>query len=349
MENIFDDLLDEGTKVEQKIETQPENTTEVIASQEIQVEEPKTEQPLNFDFGVFNKKFGGEWDEEKIKGIIEKGSKYDEVLTEKDSYSKRVSELEGLEKIDPLSFFSSEDSYIREQFLLKNKDTDPSVLNVLTNLSPSKIEKLSDFDALTTKMLIDNPDTDGGIEGVKEIILDRLGLSEEELADYDNLDRVTKNKIKLEAKSAKGDLKKLYEGIELPKKVDIAQTRVQIKESWESPLKEIVKGIDKLSLAEGFDFVVTDEMKQGLFEESLSDVTNGLIKPSTDSASEIAGKLRSKLRDRYFDKIIETVQKDADEKAKAKYKSQVHNDKPLNEQSRSTSAGLQFEDVLDKW
>ena len=347
MDNIFDDLLDEGTKVETQI--QPENKTEPEAEQEIRTEENKTEQPLNFDYVVFNKKFGGEWDEDKIKGILEKGSKYDEVSLEKDSYLKRVSELEALEdKINPLSHFSSEESYLREQLLIKNKDADPQVLNVLTNLSPSKIKDLSDFDALVNKTFIDNPDIDGGIEGVKELILDRFGLSAEELSEG-NLDTLTKNKIKLEAKLAKSGLEKMYDGIEVPKKADLSQTRTVLKESWAAPIKEIVKGIDKLSLAEGFDFTVTDEMKQGLAEEYLSEVSNGLIKPSEETASVIAGKMRSQLRDKYFDKIIQTVQADAREKAKAEMKAEVHNTKPLNEQTRTTSAGQQLEDLIDKW
>jgi hypothetical protein len=303
------------------------------------------------DYSVFSKKFGGEWDEGKIKEVIEKGSKYEASVTEIENHKKRVAELEVLETklADPLTYFSSEDAYIREQFLMKNKDTDPAVLSVLTNLSPNKIEKLSDFEAITTKMLIDNPDIEGGKDGVLELLGEKYSLTPEELADGENLERVVKNKIKLEAKNAKSDLKKMYEGIEVPKKADISAARTSIKSSWETPLKEIIKGIDRLKVTEGIDFIITDDMKDGLFEEHLIRLTNNLTGVSEETAVKITGEIRDRLLLSNMDKIAETIEKDLREKIKAEVRAEIHNTNPLNNQTRERAAAKTITEAIADW
>ena len=303
------------------------------------------------DYSVFGKKFGGQWDETKVKEALDKSSKYSEIVTERDKHLSRVAELEALEtKIaDPITYFSSEDAYIREQFLIKNKDMEPAVLNVLTNLSPNKIEKLSDFEAITTKMLIDNPDIEGGKDGAVELLSEKYGLTPEELADDENLERVVKNKIKLEAKNAKGDLKKMYEGIEVPKKADISQARASVKSSWESPLKEIIKGVDKVQVAEGIDFIITEDMKEGLFEQQLISLTNNLTKVSDETAGKITGDIRERLLLENMDKVVETITRDLTEKIKAQVRAEVHNTNPLNSSTREKAAAKTLTEAIADW
>jgi len=325
----------------------------------IEAEIPKTEDapvdaPVDsqeFSFDSFNKTFGVDYkDVDSVKGVFDKASKYDQVFTEREQFSKRVSELEVLEeKVNPLSFFSSPDAYLREQFLLKNPSLDPGVLKVVSDLTPGKIEELSPLKALQVQMLVANPSIDGGEEGVAELIADKYGVSIEELEDYESLDRKVKNKIKLDGQSARGDLKKLYDGIDVPQKVDLNQVRADIKTSWESPLKEMVKGIDKLSIAEGLDFIVTDEMKAGLFEERLSQLSNGLVKPTTEVAQELASEIRKELLTKNLDKIVQFIDKTSEEKWKAHFRGAVHNTTPLNDQNRDNATNQGFSDLLKSW
>lgn len=323
------------------------------------IEAPQTEAPVvesapviepTFDFDVFNKTFGGEYkDVDSIKGVFDKASKYEQVATEREQYSKRVAELEGLEaKVNPLNFFSSPDAYLREQFLLKNPSLEPEVLRVVSDLTPGKIDGLDPLKALKVQMLVANPDIDGGEDGVAELIASKYGISADELVDFENLDRSVKNRIKLDAKTARVDLKKMYDGIDIPQTVDLGQMRTDIKTAWESPLKEIVKGIDKLRLADGYDFTVTDEMKAGILEERLSKLSNNLVKPTQEMGEELSAKIKKELLVKNMDKIVQFIDKTSEEKWKAHFRADVHNTQPLNDQDRQSADGKSFSDWLDR-
>jgi len=257
--------------------------------------------------------------------------------------------LEGIEeKVNPLTFFSSSDAYLREQFLLKNPALEPEVLKVVSGLTPTGIKELSPLKALQVQMLVSNPDIDGGSEGVAELIADKYGISVDELDSYDTLERNVKNKINLDAKSARAELGKLFDGIDVPQKVDLTQARTEIKTAWESPLKELIKGIDKLSIAEGLDFVVTDDMKAGLFDERLTRLSNGLVKPSAEVLQDMASEIRTQLLISNLDKVVEVISKTKDEQWKEHYRSKVHNTAPLNDQDRMNVTEKSFEAWLDK-
>lgn len=314
--------------------------------------EPVVEEPteIGFNFETFNKAFGTDYkDVEGVKGSLDKASRFDEVFTEKETISKRVAELEGIEeKVNPLSFFSSPDAYLREQFLLKNPSLEPEVLKVVSGLTPTGIKELSPLKALQVQMLVSNPDIDGGAEGVAELIADKYGISIEELDEYDTLERNVKNKISLDAKSARAELGKLFDGIDVPQKVDLTQARTEVRSAWESPLKELIKGIDKLSIAEGLDFIVTEDMKSGLFDERLTRLSNGLVKPSEEVMQDIASEVRTKLLTANLDKVVEFISKTKDEQWKEHYRTKVHNTAPLNDQDRMNITEKSFEAWLDK-
>ena len=50
---------------------------------------------------------------------------------------------------------------------------------------------------------------------------------------------------------------------------------------------------------------------------------------SEEATGELAGLIRTKIRDRYWDKIVESIQKDTEEKVKAQYREEIHNDKEV--------------------
>ena len=338
--DIFEDMKVPATEAAPEVVATGDPAPEVVVA---------AAEPV-FDFDTFNKTFSTDYkDVDSVKGILEKASKYDEVYTQKETVSKRVAELEAIEeKVNPLSFFSSPDAYLREQFLLKNPGLDPGVLKVVSGLTPTIIKDLSPLKALQAQLLVANPDIEGGEEGVAELVADKYGITVEELGNYADLERSVKNKINLDAKTARAELGKLFDGIDVPQQVDLTQARTEIKTAWESPLKELIKGIDKLSIAEGLDFVITDDMKAGLFDERLTRLSNGLVKPSEDVMKDMASEIRTQLLTANLDKVVEFISKTEGEKWKEHYRKQVHNTEPLNTQDRENITEKSFESWLDK-
>jgi len=350
MENVFDGIFDDikvPTQDAPPVDTPPADAAPVDGH----VEQVAAPTEPTFDFETLNKTFGTEYkDVDSIKGVFEKASKYDDVYTQKETASRRVAELEAIEeKVNPLNFFSSPDAYLREQFLLKNPDLDPGVLKVVSGLTPTIIKDLSPLKALQAQLLVANPDIEGGEEGVAELVADKYGITVEELGDYASLERSVKNKINLDAKTARTELGKLFDGIDVPQKVDLTQARTEIRTAWESPLKELIKGIDKLSIAKDLDFIVTDDMKAGLFDDRLTRLSNGLVKPSEEVMQDIASDIRTRLLIENMDKVVEVISKTEGEKWKEHYRKEVHNTKPLNEQDRENVAELGFEDWISKY
>lgn len=321
---------------------QPEKTADVVEpadekikqkAEEIEKAPPKEE--VNLDFSVFEKKFGRKIEkEEELRSLFENADKYVEVETSKKDLEQRLAEYQSLaEKLDPLSHFANEDEYVRQQFLKKNKDKfDGDVINTLSTLSPSKIKNLPESEALKLSLMIEDGLTR---EEADAYLSKKYGTDS---FDFEDMDLGVKAEIKVDAKNARAKLAKLYDGIDIPQKVDYETARKQVKESWEKPLDEIVKSIKTIKLDEGIDFVVTDEMKEGLFEGTLSELMAKQVKPSTEIGKQVYADLQDKIVLKNMDKVVKSMKADIYEQVKEELRKQVHNDKPLNESSRTGSA-----------
>jgi hypothetical protein len=101
---------------------------------------------------------------------------------------------------------------------------------------------------------------------------------------------------------------------------------------------EIVKGIDKLSLAEGVDFVVTEEMRKGLEDEVLEELISAGVKPSEETGKKVAATVRTKLLERNLDKIIEYVDSVKEEKYKEIYREKYGAKAPLGSGNNTNDA-----------
>lgn len=302
-------------------------------------EEPKGE-PVNdvktdpvFDLGAFNKKFSKEFDETTLTEYLSKADRYDELERTHNEFQQKYSELETVARrvTNPLEYFASEDEYIRQQFL-KNKASQFSEesMSVLAKLTPSSIDKLNPWEALKTDMLVSNPDLEGGMDAVDELLRDKYGIE----GDYEQQDTKAKNLIKIDAKNAKANLKRLYEGIEVPKAVNIEESRTQLRDAWDTPLKQMVEGLNKIKVAEGLDFTVTGEMKKGLEEELMTAVLNGWVRPSKDSASELMAYATDKLLMRNMDTVISHITKTKEVELREKIRAELENRAPLNNESK---------------
>jgi hypothetical protein len=130
----------------------------------------------------------------------------------------------------------------------------------------------------------------------------------------------------------------LFSDIKLPERVDVADMKNTLKETWSSPVNEIVKGIDKLSLAEGVDFVVTDEMKKGIEEEVLSELVLSGVKPSEEEGQKIAASVRTRLLERNLDGIVKFMRSSIEEQVKETYREKYGAKAPLSTSSKDTTS-----------
>lgn len=303
-------------------------------------EAPVSETPVpeagNFDIASFNKAFESEYEnEDSIKTLLSNGSKYGELETELNGRNDTIAELTDVidRAGDPMDHFANEDEYIRQQFLINNKDKyDERSLNYLTNLSPSKIDQLDNWDALRYQLLLEGDTLEGNEAGVDELLRDQYGIEEGD--SLSEASQLTRNKIALDSKKAKTSLKELYKDINIPEKIDWESQKTAIKESWDSPLKAIVSGIDEIQVAEGVSLSIDESMKEGLFDSTLNGLVSKQVAVSEDAAANISGQIRSRLLEKNMDKVVQVIQADAEEKAKEKYRKMVHNDSPLNEDTK---------------
>lgn len=326
-ETKVDDLGDDPIKaVTQKSTDAPkkeETKKEPEAKKETDVSDKGVDEGRRvFDISTFNEKFGKNFEsEDALVDYIEKGGKYDDLLNELESVKSSA-------KVNPLDYFASTDDYVLQQFK-KNKANQFSeeAFKALSKLSPSSIDKLNELEALKLDMLINNPELEGGESAIGDLLMDKYNVDD---LDWESLDVKTKNLIRIDAKSAKGNLKGLFSDITVPEVVDTQLVTKQLKDTWSNPMTELVKGIDKIKLAEGMDFVVSDDMKQGLLEEAMEDVVRGQVKPTKETASQVAGALRTKILERNMDKVVEFMRSSLEEQIKDKYRQKVHNTEPLN-------------------
>jgi len=314
-----------------QVEEKP--TNEPVKKEETEVVEEKVEEkPTEFDYSAFNKRFGREVnDEESLKSLFEKADNYEATKKSHDETTKLLTEYKGLaEKLDPMAYFANEDEYVRQQFL-KNKagELGDDAIKALSVMSPSRVKELSNVEAIKLNLMVDK-----GLDGKEADAYMSKHYEVEDFNDED-LDAGVTATFKVDGKDAKDSLGKLYDGIDIPTKTDYETARTQLKESWESPVSELVKGIDKIQLEEGLDFVVTDAMKEGL-EQSVTDyVMSNQLKPSEEAGAQIAGMLREQLVIQNLDKVIKSVRADLEESFKAENRAKIHNDKPLDSSNRS--------------
>jgi hypothetical protein len=303
--------------------------------QKEQASEPVKVVEKDFDITSFNNKFGREFtNEEEVKSFLEKAVKFDEVEASNSELTKKMAEYQNLvSKVDPMAHFLNEDEYIRQQFLKNSQGKmGEEVIKTVSSLSPSKLKDLNGVEALKIDLMVNEGLTGEEAEAYLQKKYDVEDFNSEDI------DVATKASIKVDVKNAKNRLSELYKGIEIPSKVDYEQARVQLKETWDRPMNDLVKGIDKIQLEEGIDFIVTDEMKAGLLEETLNEVITRQLKPGKETAAELVGVMKDKIILRNMDKVVKSLSADIREQMKAELRKEVHNDKPLNTASRTTAS-----------
>jgi len=352
----FDEIVKQGVEAaggkigDDSQETVVEETTQQSTEQATQETTQATTQTENttsvFDLKAFNEKFSRTFnDENEILNLFEKATKSDELERNFSELSQKYTEIEeaAIKGVDWQKWFKNEDEFKRQQFLMKHGDEyNEEAINVLNKLTPSSIEKMNAWDVLKTSLLLDK-DIEGGEQAVVDLLMDKYGVDTD---SWDSMDTKVKNQIKLDAKAARASLKGLYDGIELPRAVDPVTRSSQLKEVWESPLKDIVSGIDKLHIAEGIEFAVPEDLRSGIAEELMTEVVRGRMTPSVEVGAELAARARERILMRNLDKIVAHVENLADAKAKEKYRAKVENNEPVNNEAGNSEAGTTSQKAL---
>lgn len=309
-----------------------------------ETEKGKKEDKGQPDFlSAFNSEFEKEFTEiDQIKELFDKAEKYGDLKSSKSESDQKLAEYKRIaEGVDPMQFFASEDEYIRQQFLKQNKDKlTPDAIDALAALSPERVGKLSDVEALTFDLVVDK-----GLTSEEAQAYLKMNYEVDDFGSED-IDAGTRAKIKVDVKGAKDRLSSKYEGITIPEKTDWETQRIELKQSWETPVDELVKGIDKIQLDEGIDFVVDPSMKEGLRDEIMATLVAQGIKPSEATMGELAASTRDTILSRNMDKVVKSLRQDIAEQEKAKIRSEVHNDQPVNTDSKEGDAKDSNDDII---
>lgn len=336
MEMMFKGKKPETVKAEEKPVEDVQKPVEEEKKETNTETPPAEEKPVKeLDFSLFGEKFGREIDnEDSLKSLFEKADKYEQTDKEYQDTLQKLSELKTIaDKADPMANFLNEDEFKRQQLLIKHSETlSKDAIKELSVLNPSSVEDMSDVDALRLGLMVD--------KGLTKKEADAYLLRKYELEDFgaDDIEEGVKTAMKVDAIDSRRDVTKLYDGITVPEKVDYESARTQVKEAWDTAMPDLVKGIDKIQIEEGLDFIVTEEMKAGLVDKYTSLAMQNQLKPSEEAAAEMMGAMRGEILLNNIDKFVKSVRADIAENVKEETRKTLHNDKPVDNSSRSQNS-----------
>ena len=151
--------------------TPPATPAEPVAQPEgtppIQVTPAETPQAVDY-ISSLNTKFQTSFkSDEDLKAVIANAAKTQTLENQLKDFETLKSDIEYYKKgVNPLDYFSSEDSYRMEQFRKANPDKDAGVAG---KLFTADLEKVSDLDVLAQYELLHGTFQDGEV-GAKELV-----------------------------------------------------------------------------------------------------------------------------------------------------------------------------------
>lgn len=324
-------------EVETPTEEAPKEEAPTEAPSEAPTEEPKEE--TIFEVNDFNKLFESEFEDlDSVKAALASAKRTGEL-------EKQVTELEALkeenlllkENLDPMKYFASEDDYKIAQFKKQFPDKDASTAYKLFS---ADLTNVSDREVIAQGLLLDNPDLDGGLQGAMELIDNKYGIEEGE-----ELDSITKNKLKVDARSARANINSLKSQIQLPDKIDVDTLATQQKELLEQKtekLKDGWSGIAKEAAKTLPDITVTDKDADGkeveVFrysvgkdfpQETVDGLVDYMVSAGIDIDQGAAQSMIDVMQKEYLHKnlpnIVNAARKDALAKAEEERLKKQHN------------------------
>ena len=374
-----------GIKTEEvtpPIETQEVDDPKVDEPEKV-VEPPKVEDPIKEIktepikeegwLSELNKKFKTEYKTpEEFGQVFEKAKKTSEYeakitgFTEtEDKYKKQLSELQSSlsEAQNPLSYFSSQESFVAEQLRKQHPDKSPFVLQQIVT---SDAKLMDDVDVLIKNVMLDNPDLIGGEQGAREIIFDKYGIDAD--TPKEEWTALVQNKIKTEARATRKTWDELKTTVELPKTVDPAEreaerTRLQEEKLKQiAPLKETFSKFDKFTveIEDGkiLDFNVPDEYKETLPEMFNTFFVKAGLDVNTDNLAAMEELKQGQMLLTNIKQIYKTIEGDVETRMKAERDKLLGNENPTNTQTGTETGETEdqkfnrehgMRKLLDKW
>ena len=346
-----------ATETTEGTESQTEGVTEGATEGATEASTEQSTEGADKFFENFNTRFESEFkSDDEIKELLGVRDEYSTLKEQSEQwtdYENRVKEYDetiaGLkEELNPLSHFANKESYIAEQLRKAHPDKDPSLLQ---DVVMKDLKEMPDMDVLAKKLLIDNPDLEGGLAGAKEVIDDKYGIDRSD-EDYE-MSSVTKNRIKIDANNDRKSLQGLKDSIELPTVMtdeEKAQALADAKEAKSkvlSPVADKFKQFDKWSVDLGddkkFEFDVPDEFKSGLGDMIERFFLDGDMEVNEENLNTVVELRNAMFLTQYFPKIYEVIQNEAKTVNQESTDAMLNNEAPEN-RSTMTDDQRQAED-----
>lgn len=282
---------------------------------------------------------------EKAKKVIEYEPRLTEYENKVKQYEQQVAELNS--SLNPLSYFTSQDSYIAEQLKKQRSDLHPQVLG---DVISQNTDSMSDIDVLIKNELLNNPKLIGGEKGAEGLVYKRYGI--DPTVPKEEWDITTQNEMLVAAGKARKEWNELKSKVVLPKIATPEEReaeRVRIateRKAKLTPLQDTFSKFDKFSeqIDEGkvFDFNVPDEYKEVLPEMFEKYFVEAGIEPTKENLADLEELKQALMLRRHFKQIYKTIEGDVTAREKAARDKLLGNEHPEN-----TNSGNEIKDESD--
>jgi len=326
-------------QAEERSEPEAPDAGEMKSEGEGGGDEPTKENAI---FEILNERLSTEFkDDEELKDAFEQAKRTGELEAKLKEYEEKLSTLES--DLDPMKYFASEDDFKTQMFKKEFPDKDASVAY---RLFSTDLSEVSDRDIIAYNLMLDNPNLEGGLNGALAIVDDKFGLEEDS-----ELDSITKNKMMIEANSARSNINTVKSGIKLPEKVDLDSMAQQRRESletqktnlskgWNDIASEAVKSIDDIVITDTVDGNETEAFRFSLAKDFPKEEVETVVQRMVDSGVEINKEntsammqiLRERAIAKNIDKITRAAREDALSRSEKDRLEKQHNpSKPASE------------------
>ncbi len=333
----------EAAKAQQTIE-QPTPT-------EPQVTEPNKTEPARAEVKTeptkvnwleeVNREFKSEFKSpDDFKAILERAKKVDEYEQKvkgfeetENKYKKINDDLQ--RSLNPLEYFSSQESYVAEQLRRQYPDKSPLILQEVVTADS---KKMSDLDVLIKNQMLETPDLIGGENGARDYILDKYGIDPE--TPKEEWSVTLQNKIRIEANQKRKEWDELKSKVQLPKVMTAEEKALEADRLKAEKLKQVQpikdsftkfdKFTEKIDEDVIFDFNVPDEFKQTATEMVDAFFINAGVEVNEENVKIVNDLATAMLLKNHFKQIYKTIEGNVETKMKAERDKLLNNTTPGN-------------------
>jgi len=264
----------------------------------------------------------------KVKEYEEKLKTHDELSKSVEQYKKELEETKTTVVGDLLSKPLMKQAFVASQLQEKHPSLDK---DVLAELAMSDLDNMDDLEVIAKERKMRSAKS--SLENIKAVVKKRVGIDPEQSPE--EWDAGAKTELELEASDARDRIKKLLEGVELPKfptKEEREGQQAKLLEDKKTaiaPFKEIFKKFDEYQNGD-FKFAVTEEYKSGLEDMFDGMFINGGLEINDANLATAEKLKRALFADEYLPKMLEVNTKEVEARIKAEYDKLLNNETPIN-------------------